>query len=549
MKTKVRNLSSRMPTAEPTSRRLRPLTLALSCVLLTACAAVGPDYREPPPVDIGNGWTLPLASESQSADLARWWSALDDPILDRLMGTALAQNLDLRQAAARIDEARALRDRVAGDQMPTVSAGTSVNRRGQSKNGPLPVGSIPGLDATQTIYDAGFDAAWEADLFGAKRRALEGASARLQATEVEAQGVRMRIVAEVARTWFTAAGARYELHAQQATLDTLQQTLELVRLRHALGDASAADVEAAYAQWTAVNALLPDIQARQRAAVLGLGVLLGAPPERELALLDGPLAPCTLRALPVGERADLLRRRPDVLAAERRLAASSADIGVATAELFPKLSIGVGGGFQALSTGNWFDASSSRFSILPLISWRLFDGGRVRAEIRAREAAEQQAALAYEQAVLAALGDAERALGDYHGGLDTLERRAMALDAARTSYGYAKARYAAGDVALVELLAAQRSLHEAETAAARAHTSAAVQLVALYKALGGGWEVSSTMPSAAHSPTGAAAPTPRASRSGMPASAAAMEHLTSQSAERETLTHLIINRPTEGAKP
>ena len=342
-----------------------------------------------------------------------------------------------------IDEARALRDRVAGDQMPTVSAGTSVNRRGQSKNGPLPVGSIPGLDATQTIYDAGFDAAWEADLFGAKRRALEGASARLQATEVEAQGVRMRIVAEVARTWFTAAGARYELHAQQATLDTLQQTLELVRLRHALGDASAADVEAAYAQWTAVNALLPDIQARQRAAVLGLGVLLGAPPERELALLDGPLAPCTLRALPVGERADLLRRRPDVLAAERRLAASSADIGVATAELFPKLSIGVGGGFQALSTGNWFDASSSRFSILPLISWRLFDGGRVRAEIRAREAAEQQAALAYEQAVLAALGDAERALGDYHGGLDTLERRAMALDAARTSYGYAKARYAA----------------------------------------------------------------------------------------------------------
>ncbi|EOV9499915.1 efflux transporter outer membrane subunit, partial [Pseudomonas aeruginosa] len=359
--------------------------------------------------DIGSGWTLPLASASQSADLSQWWSALDDPALDRLMVTALAQNLDLRQAAARIDEARALRDRVAGEALPTVGAGVSVNRRRQSENGPLPVGSIPGLDATQTIYDAGFDAAWEADLFGAKRRALEGAGARLQATEAEAQGVRMRIVAEVARTWFTAVGARYELHAQQATLDTLQQTLELVRLRHALGDASAADVEAAYAQWTAVNALIPDIQARQRAAILSLGVLLGAPPERELALLDGPLTPSTLRALPVGERAEMLRRRPDVLAAERRLAASSADIGVATAELFPKLSIGVGGGFQALSTGDWFDASSSRFSILPLISWRLFDGGRVRAEIRAREAAERQAALAYEQAVLTALVDADPA--------------------------------------------------------------------------------------------------------------------------------------------
>jgi outer membrane protein TolC len=288
--------------------------------------------------------------------------------------------------------------------------------------------------------------------------------------------------------------------------------LELVRLRHALGDASAADVEAAYAQWTAVNALIPDIEARQRAAVLSLGVLLGAPPERELALLDSPLAPSTLRALPVGERADMLRRRPDVLAAERRLAASSADIGVATAELFPKLSIGVGGGFQALSTGDWFDASSARFSILPMISWRLFDGGRVRAEIRAREAAERQAALAYEQAVLAALGDAERALVDYHSGLDTLARRGMSLDAARTSYGHARTRYAAGDIALVELLAAQRSLHEAETAAARAHTNAAVQLVALYKALGGGWDVSTAAPTATHSLRGATAPLAFSSR-------------------------------------
>lgn len=475
--------------------RMRSPALVLSCVLLTACAAVGPDYRAPPPVDIGSGWTLPLASTSESADLTHWWSALGDPVLDRLMVMALAQNLDLRHAAARIDEARALRDRVAGERLPTVGAGASVNRRRQSENGPLPIGSIPGLDATQTIYDAGFDAAWEADLFGAKRRALEGASARLQATEVEAQGVRMRIIAEVARTWFTAVGAGDELRAQTAVLESLHGTLELVRRRHRLGDASTADVDAAYAQWAAADAAIPEIEARQRAAVLSLGVLLGAPPERELALLDAaPSTPLTLLALPVGERADVLRRRPDVRAAERRLAASSADIGVATAELFPKLSIGVGGGFQALSTGNWFDASSSRFSILPVISWRLFDGGRVRAEIRAREAAERQAALAYEQAVLAALGDAERALGDYHAGLATLGRRQTALDASRRSHGHAQARYAAGDIALVELLAAERGLHDAETLNARAHTTAAVQLVALYKALGGGWDAPLTAP-------------------------------------------------------
>ncbi len=476
------------PAVNRTPTRLRALAPVLAALLLGACTTVGPNYRSPPPVDTGEGWSQPLAGKAEAADLAHWWSALGDPVLDRLIDTALKQNLDLRQAAARIDEVRALRDRTAGERAPRVGTSASVERHRFSENGPLPISRIPGLHATETIYDAGFDASWEADLFGGRQRALEGASARLQASEAEAQGVRIRIVAEVARTWFTAVGAAYELRAQQATLDTLARTQELVRLRHAQGDASAADVQAAYAQWAAADAALPDIRARRRAAVLGLGVLLGEPPERELALLDAPLTLLTLRAMPVGERADVLRRRPDVLAAERRLAASSADIGVATAELFPKLSIGAGGGFQALGTGDWFDASSARFSILPLISWRLFDGGRVRAEIRAREASGRQAALAYEHAVLSALGDAERALGDYQGGLDTLARRRLALDAASASEGYARARYAAGDIALVELLVAQRSFYEAETASARAYSGAAVQLVALYKALGGGWD-------------------------------------------------------------
>lgn len=468
-------------------RQLRPVVLALYIALLTSCA-VGPEYRSPPPVDTGSGWTQPVAAASVPADLARWWLALGDPELARLIDTALAENLDLHQADARIDEARALRDRVAGNRAPTIDAVASVNRRRQSENGPLPIDSIPDLEATQTIYDAGFDAAWELDLFGANRRALEGASARLQATEVEAQGVRMRIVGEVARAWFNAVGAGQELRTQQAAVMTLQQALDLVRQRAALGDASTADVDAAYVQWAAANAAVPDIQARQRAAVLSLGVLLGAPPERELALIDAAPNVLMLPTLPVGERADVLRRRPDVLAAERRLAASTADISVATAELFPKLSIGAGGGFQALSTGDWFDSPSERFSILPLISWRLFDGGRVRAEIRAREAAERQAALAYEQAVLIALGDAERTLSDYKAGLDTLAHRQEVLDTSRRSHGYAEARFAAGDIARTELLAAERLLYEAESSALRAHTAAAVQLVALYKALGGGWD-------------------------------------------------------------
>ncbi len=475
------------------SGRLRPLVVAAAGVVLAGCAAVGPEYRSPPPVDTGAGWIQPTppAADGASTELARWWSRLGDPVLDRLIDAALAANLDLRQAGARIDEARALRDRTAGRQAAAAGVGASINRRRQSENGPLPVGRIPGLEATQTIYDAGFDAAWEPDLFGANRRALQGADARLQAVEIEAQGVRMRIVAEVARTWFSVRGAGLEASAQTAAADALAQTLELTRLRRAVGEVAAADVDLAHAQWAAADAALPDIQARHRAAVFGLGILLGALPETELGLLDAAAAPQALPgllALPVGERADVLRRRPDVLAAERRLAAGTADIGVATAELFPKLSIGVGGGLQALSSGDWFDASSARLSILPLVSWRLFDGGRVRAEIRAREAGQQQAALAYEQAVRAALADAERTLSDYAAGLDTLHRRLVALQAAQSNHDRAQARFVAGDITRVELLAAQRLRLEAQSAAVRAHTAAALQMVALYKALGGGWD-------------------------------------------------------------
>lgn len=490
-------------------RQLRAVALILAGSMLTACA-VGPQYRTPPTVDTGGGWIRPNANTAAPVDLARWWTTLGDPVLDRLIGQALTENLDLRQAAARIDEARALRDRAAGGRAPVVDASAGVNRRRQSENGPLPIGEIPGLQATQTIYDAGFDAAWEIDLFGARRRALEAANARLQATEADAQGVRMRVVAEVARTWFDAVGAGRELRVQQATVATLQQTLDLARRRADAGDVSSADVDAAYAQWAAADAALPGIRARQRGAVLGLAVLLGEPPERELALLDTQPAAIKLQAPPVGQRADLLRRRPDVLAAERRLAASTADIGVATADLFPKLSISAGGGFQALGTGDWFDASSRTFSILPLISWRLFDGGRVRAEIRARDAQSRRAALAYEQAVLAALDDAERTLGDYHAGVDTLQRREGALEASRRSHGHAEARYAAGDISLFELLVNARLLHDAEMAAARAHTTAAVRLVALYKALGGGWDVSATTKPAAGRKGGSTTPTTEA---------------------------------------
>lgn len=463
-----------------------PLT-TLSVLLLSACA-VGPDYREPPSVEIGSGWSQAADTDRALADLSAWWTSLGDPVLDRLVTTALSNNLDLRHAQARISEARALRDRAAGGYAPTIDTAGSVTRRRQSENGPLPIGSIPGLERDQTIYDVGFDAAWEVDLFGRTRRALESAEASVEATQADANDARISVVAEVARSYFTLRGAQRELAAREASVDTLEQTFDLIRRRFDAGDAAQADVDAVQARLAAAAAGVPGIQARLRAAALGLGVLLGAPPERELSLLDTTVPELALVALPVGERADVLRRRPDVRAAERRLAASTADIGVATAELFPKLSIGAGGGFQSLDTGDLFDSASQTFSIMPLISWRVFDGGRVRAEIRASEARQLQAALAYEKVVLVALSDAERALSNYQHGLDAVQRQHASVEAARRSYAHAKRRFDVGDIALTDLLTEERVLRDAQDTYARTHSAAAIDLVALFKALGGGWD-------------------------------------------------------------
>jgi len=483
----------RSPNSRPHARG--SAVAALSALLLGACA-VGPTYRGPPAVDTGNGWAQPAAVARDSVHVSAWWAALDDPVLGRLVTTALSDNLDLRQARARISEARALRDRAAGGHAPVIDASGSVTHRRQSENGPLPIGSIPGLERDQTIYDAGFDAGWEIDLFGKTRRAMESAQASMQAAQADADGVRISVAAEVARSYLTLRGAQRELATREASLATLQQTLDLLRKRLDAGDAAQADVDTAQARLAAADAGLPAIRARQRAAALGLSVLLGAPPERELALLDTSAAQIVLAPIPVGERADILRRRPDVRAAERRLAARTADIGVATAELFPKLSIGAGGGFQSLDAGNLFESASQVFSIMPLISWRVFDGGRVRAEIHASEARQEQAALGYEKAVLAALGDAERALSNYQLGLDAVQRQRVALHAARRSYAHAQARFKAGDSALVDLLAEERVLHDAEDACVRVHTATAIDLVSLFKALGGGWDARASIPDA-----------------------------------------------------
>lgn len=457
---------------------------ALAC-LLSACAA-GPDYEQPA-IPVGDGW-IDAAAVMTAPPPEAWWRQLDDPALDALIDAAVTGNLDIRQAAERIVEARALRARAAGDRYPALAAEASATRQRRSANGLLPAGRIPGLDTYQTIYDAGFDASWEADLFGRVKRSVEAAEARLGGAVEEHRDVIVTVIAEVARSYFELRGAQLELEASETSLAAARRTLELATIRYETGETPRSEVAGARAEREIAATALPPLRARRDAAALALGALLGELPESRFGLAaDTPAGLPALRPMPVGERADVLRRRPDLRLAERRLAAATADIGVARGELYPRLVIGGGGSFQASEADELFDAASRTWSLAPLISWRIFDGGRVRAEIDAAESRARQAALGYEAAVIAALTDAEQRLQDYRRSLELAARRADAAGAARERRELVAVRYRAGDVALLELLNAERRLSESEAALARARTQAATGMVALYKALGGGW--------------------------------------------------------------
>jgi len=460
--------------------------LILSLTVSLAACAVGPQY-ERPDVDTGTGWTAPPPMPGADLDLAHWWRNFDDPVLERLIDQALARNLDIGQAEAHVAEARALRAIVAGGRYPAADIGAAVSQQRLSENGLQPVNQIPGFERDNTIYEPRFDARWELDLFGRTRQAVAAADARIEVAEELRRGVQLTVAAETARAYFTLRGAQHELEARQAAVVAARESARLIKIRYDAGEDSESAVVAADAELAALEATLPGLEAQVRIAALSIGVLLGDLPETELGLAGQPADYVSLAPIPVGQRSDILRRRPDVRAAERRLAAATGELDVATADLFPKVAFGGNAGFQSLETGNLFDTTSQIATLGLSITWHLFDGGRLRAQVHANEARVQVAALDYEKAVLTALTDAESALARYSFGLEALDHQAAAVAAARRNYDFATDRYRAGDISQLQLFDAERSLRNAEDAYARTHTQAATDLVALFKALGGGW--------------------------------------------------------------
>lgn len=459
---------------------MRRLLIALP-LLATACT-VGPNYQRPATPGETGAWTRPADTAAVAEDP---WRVLGDPVLDRLIAQAAVASPDVLEAAARLREARALRDAAAGRRLPEIDLTGSAQRQQVSRNGQLPVANIPGFDRNYPLFDVGFDASWEIDLWGGNRRAVESAARQQQATAARLADTRLQVAAEVVRTYAALRGAQASLASAREDAGAQAETSRLVKLRFEAGEAARFDDSRASSQARTTAAAIPTLEADARAAANSLAVLTGQPPEAMVALAATPAPlPTPPDSFGVGLRSDTLRRRADVRAAEADLAAATADVGVETARLFPKVSLVGGFGQQARKLGDLGSGDSTRFQFGPSLSWPILDFGRIRAQIGASNGRADQAAARYTKAVLTALSDSETALNRYAAARAELVDRQAALGGSAVSLDLARQRYRAGEDDLLAVLEAQSAFTAADRSAVQARRQLLESYASLIKALG-----------------------------------------------------------------
>src|ERR1700722_7896351 len=453
----------------------------LATLALAACA-VGPNYRAPAvaPAVVQNAQSAQFVTKSPEA---LWWQEFGDAELDNLVRRALAANLDLRSAYDRVRAARAVFAERKFDYAPHVQLDAEYSHFDEQQ---------PGFGAARINAQSdslGFDATWEIDLFGHVRRSVEAARADLGAEQASYQDAQVTVAAEVARNYFELRGAQKRLNVARENLSTEHQTLELTQLLDETGRGSELDVQRSRARLKATEATIPPLEAAEKQAGYRLAVLLSERP----GALDQELLPVVIAAyakpLPIGDPTQLLRHRPDVRAAERQLAAATARLGVATADLFPRVNVTGFIGFLSGDVGKLFGTGANdnarAWSVSPTVSWAAFDLGSVRARLRARGAQSDAASANYEKVVLTALEDTENSFVAYSSGQAQLKSLNEQAQASRRAADLAEIQYREGVADFLVLLDAQRTQLDAEDAVAQAETAVNVSVVAIYKALGG----------------------------------------------------------------
>ncbi len=466
------------------------LALCLCLPLLSSCM-MGPDFQRPES-KVSSQWlgqapTAPEGAPTAEQNLAQWWTAFNDPQLTSLVERGMQANLDLRKAESRIRQARATMGIAGADLGPTVDTAASLTRSR------TPVSPNRSEVVTGNLYQMGFDAGWEIDLFGGVRRGVEAAGADLDAAMENRSDLLVSLSAEVAGNYLNLRSLQQRLAIARRNLKAQEHTAELTRQRFGAGFASKLDVVRAEALAATTAGQIPLLEAQVRQTIYSLSLLLGGEPSALLEELipeaDLPTAQATV---PVGLPSDLLLRRPDIRRAEAKIHAATARIGVAKADLFPKFTISGALGLQNTTFTSTLNRASTAWSLGPALNWPLFDMGRSRANLELKKAVQEEELLAYEQTVLGALREVEHALIASTKEEEHRQAMAQAVTANRTAVELATALYAAGQNDFLAVLDAQRSLYAAEDALALSSRTVSTNLVALFKALGGGWSAEET---------------------------------------------------------
>jgi NodT family efflux transporter outer membrane factor (OMF) lipoprotein len=499
---------------------MRTPTCLLLALLLTGCT-VGPDFT-PPKLDTPAGWTQDAlqpdtsggkqSTPSTAPTSMAWWASFNDPTLTSLIARAGGSNLDLRQATLRIDEARTQRDVAAAARFPTLDAPGGYTRQRISErtaftsligglsetHGPPggaggPIGgvpsTIPALPNPFDQYQWGFDASWEIDLFGRVRRSVEAADATTQASLEDRNDVLVSLQGDVARAYIDLRAAQLRRSVIEDDLASQREVLDLTRDRARFGMGNDVDVANAAAQVTSTEALLPQATAQISADINQLSLLLALPPGALRSELDNakPVPPAPPE-VPVGLPADLARRRPDIRRAEAELHAATAQIGIAVADLFPRLTLNADAGIQASRFADLSSWAGRFFSLGPSLEIPIFSGGARRANVRLQDVRAQEAAIAYARTVLSALSEVENALTAY--GTEQSRHASLAATLAqnRIALTLSQQRYESGIASFLDVLDAERTLQQTELSLTDSTAAVSTDLVALYKGLGGGWQ-------------------------------------------------------------
>ncbi|HBN9524567.1 efflux transporter outer membrane subunit [Pseudomonas aeruginosa] len=471
--------------------RILPYIIGVG-VILGGCT-VGPDFQSPRNTAESFEWSVRRSKEAYSKVVedpvqSDWWRVFDDPTLSRLQERVVHSNLDVRVAMARLKQSRALRQSISSDALPSIDMKGSYKRQRNTEEGMFDASGYGGRKNFNHSL-VGFDATWELDLWGRVRRELEAADATVSVSESQLRGVLVSVQAELAINYIR---LRYEQQLEtiiRQNIEVAEKNLNLTYQRFDSGVATELDMAEAMAHISETEARLPDTEKRQTSFINALSFLLGEKPQSLRAELKQPVAvPMPSDIVPIGLASEIVRRRPDILQAEAQLHAATANIGVATADFYPHVTLNGSFGLESLQLSNLGDWSSRNFSIGPSVSLPIFEGGRLKGILALREAQQQEAAITYRRTVLKAWEEVDNNLFSYQ----SEQRRNLRLNQAllqnKRALKNAERQYKAGAINFLDVLYMQRKLLSTQEMLVRSREETSITLIALYKALGGGWK-------------------------------------------------------------